>query len=201
MPDEGALASLVAVTRALDTAGARFLVAGSFASSLQGIPRSTRDVDLVADLASHQVTTFTRALGPDFYLDEERIHDGVRRRASFNVIDLRNGFKVDVYMTGEDPFGRAQFERRQTVELRPGLELAFATAEDVVLQKLRWFRLGGEVSERQWLDAVGVLRVQGARLDRAYCEHWSAALGVADLLARARVRAGLEPHSPLTEAG
>ena len=195
MSDEGALASLVVVARALEAAGARFLVGGSFASSLQGIPRSTRDVDIVTDLASRQVAAFAAALGREFYFDEERIQDGIRRRASFNVVDLGNGFKVDVYLTSDEPFARAQFERRQTVEIRPGLALPFATAEDVVLQKLRWFRMGSEVSERQWLDALGVLAVQGGRLDREYLDRWSHALGVADLLARAMARAGLAPRA------
>ncbi len=193
MTDEGALASLVAVARALEAAGAQFMVGGSFASSLQGIPRSTRDVDLVADLAPQQVAAFAAALGEEFYFDQERIHDGIRRRASFNVIDYRSGFKVDIYLTSDDPFGRSQFARRQTVELRPGLELSFATAEDVVLQKLRWFRMGGGVSERQWLDALGVLKVQGTRIDRTYLAHWANAIGVADLLIRALGQTGIDP--------
>lgn len=108
---------------------------------------------------------------------------------------MRNGFKVDVDLTSDDPFGRGQFARRQEIEVLPGLTLPFATAEDVVLQKLRWFRLGGGVSERQWLDALGVIKVQGRRLDRDHLARWSEALGVADLLERARVEAGPEART------
>ena len=189
-PLEGALTTLLAVARALDAAGATYLVGGSLASSLQGIPRSTQDVDLLAGLAAAGVEAFVRALGDDFYADLERIHDGVARRASFNVIDLRNGFKADVYLATDDSFVRSQLERRQRVELRPGLVLPFATAEDVVLQKLRWYRLGSGVSERQWLDALGVLKVQGGRLDRAYLDRWAANLDLTDLLTRALEAAG-----------
>lgn len=191
-PLEGALTTLLAVARALEAAGARYLVGGSLASSLQGIPRSTLDVDLVTDLAPSGVEAFVRALGADFYADAERIRNGVGRRASFNVIDLRNGFKADVYLASDDPFGRAQLARRQVVELLPGVTLPFASPEDVVLQKLRWYRLGGGVSERQWLDAQGVLKIQGERLDGGYLEHWAAALELSDLLARAREEAGVE---------
>ena len=193
MSDEnaGALATMLAVARALEAAGARYLVGGSLASSLQGIPRSTQDVDLVAELSLSMVPEFVRALGEDFYADDERIRDGVARRASFNVIDRRNGFKADVYLVTDDPFGRSQLARRQPVDLLPGVTLPFASPEDVVLQKLRWFRMGGGVSERQWLDALGVLKVQGERLDRDYLERWSRELEIVDLLQRASEEAGL----------
>jgi hypothetical protein len=192
-PYSGALATLAAVAHALEAAGARFLVGGSLASSLQGIPRSTLDVDLVADLGTGQVAVFVAARGPSIYADAERIRDGVARRASFNVVDLTNGYKADVYLTAEDPFDRSQFARRQFVEVEGGLILPFASPEDVVLQKLRWFRLGGGVSERQWLDALGVLKVQGNRLDREYLQRWAAKLELERLLARAEEEAGSGP--------
>jgi hypothetical protein len=65
-----------------------------------------------------------------------------------------------------------------------------ATAEDVVLGKLEWYRLGNEISERQWRDAIGVLQVQKGTLDREYLEHWARELGLGDLLARALRDAG-----------
>lgn len=187
------LATLLTVARALEAAGAPFLVGGSLASSLQGIPRSTQDVDLVADLALDRVGAFVSSLGSGFFADEERIRDGVTRRASFNVIDLGNGFKADVYLASDDPFSRAQYERRQSIELSPGTTLPFASPEDVVLQKLRWYRLGGGVSERQWLDALGVLKVQRGRLDLVYLARWAGTLELADLLSRAFVEAGIAP--------
>jgi hypothetical protein len=188
----GALATLAAVAKALELAGARFFVGGSLASSLQGIPRSTQDVDLVADLAPSRVGVFLGALGAGFYADRDRILDGITRRASFNVIDLDNGFKADVYLAADDEFGRSQFERSQRIDLAPDLTLPFASAEDVVLQKLRWFRLGGGVSERQWLDALGVIKVQGPRIDRGYLERWAETLDLAKLLGRLLEESGIE---------
>lgn len=195
----GILATLLAVAKALDAAGAPFLVGGSLASSLQGIPRSTQDADLVADLAAEGVASFVLALGGSFYADEERIRDGVARRASFNVIDLRNGFKADIYLAARDAFGREQFARRQSIEIAPGRSLPFASPEDVVLQKLRWYRLGGGVSERQWLDALGVLKVQRERIDLAYLVRWANTLELTDLLNRALAEAGIEPLAPARE--
>lgn len=181
----GILSTLRAVAHALDVAGAPFVVGGSFASSVQGVPRSTQDVDLIAELSPERVGDFVRELGERFYADEPRIRDGVARRSSFNVIDLGNGFKADVYLAAGDELGRQQFARRQWIEVDAGFTLPFASPEDVVLQKLRWFALGGLVSERQWLDAVGVVRVQGERLDRAYLGRWAVELGITDLVARA----------------
>ncbi len=188
----GILATLLAVARALEAAHAPFLVGGSLASSLQGIPRSTQDADLVADLAAEGVASFVLALGGSFYADEERICDGVARRASFNVIDLRNGFKADIYLAIRDAFSREQFARRQSIEIAPGTWLPFASPEDVVLQKLRWFRLGGGVSERQWLDALGVLKVQRDRIDLEYLTRWAGNLELSGLLHRALTEAGAQ---------
>lgn len=189
-PPDDVLATLARVAQALETCGAPYWIGGSIASSLQGIPRSTQDVDLVADLRLERAAGFVAALGPGFYADLERIRDGIRRRASFNVIGLDSGFKADVYLLSDEPFDRSQLARRQRYELRPGETFPFASAEDVVLQKLRWFEQGGRVSERQWLDALGVLKVQGRRLDRAYLDQWASELGLSDLLARARREAG-----------
>ena len=190
-PVEDALDTLLAVASALRAVGAPFVVGGSIASSLQGIPRSTRDVDLVADLRPEQVSPLCERLSPGFYVDAERVRHGVDRRSWFNVIDLARGFKVDVYLAGDDDASRQQFLRSQPIEVRPGEAVPFASAEDVVLHKLRWFRMGGEVSERQWLDVLGVLKVQKPTIDRAYLERWAAGMGVADLLARALDEAGL----------
>lgn len=189
--DDDAVTTLLAVAGALRSVGAEFLVGGSLASSLRGLPRSTRDVDLAADLRSDQAEPFARSLGADFYLDLERIRHGIERGSSFNVIDLRNGFKADVYLLGQDEFSRAQLARATAVEVAPGEELPFASAEDVVLQKLRWYRLGGESSERQWLDVLGVLKVQSGTIDRSYLEAVARSLGIADLLGRALDDAGL----------
>lgn len=191
MLDEAALTTLFTVARALRSVGARFVVGGSLASSLQGIPRSTRDVDVVADLQPSQVSPFVAFLAQDFYADEERIRIGIRMKSSFNVIDLRNGFKADIYLLGADEFSRAQMARASAVDLQPGESLPFASPEDVILHKLRWYRMGGETSERQWLDVLGVLKVQRQALDRDYLRHWAAEIGVTDLLDRALSDAGL----------
>ena len=153
------------VARIFEQLGIEYLVGGSFASSLHGHPRSTQDIDFVADLRPEHVAVLASLLHGRFYFDEPAILDAVTRRSTFNVIHLRTLFKVDVFV---------------------------ASPEDIVVQKLHWYRLGDYISERQWLDAMNVLTVRGSTLDQGYMHELAAGMGVDDLLVRAFREAGLE---------
>lgn len=180
------IAVTMLVADALEALGVPYVIGGSFASALHGVMRATMDVDLVADLRLEQVTPFTQALGEAFYADAEMMRDAIRRHGSFNLIHLQTVFKVDLFVAQPREFDRAQLARRQVHLLSedPERRAYVATAEDTVLSKLEWYRLGGEISDRQWRDVLGVLRVQGERLDLEYMRHMAAGLSVADLLAR-----------------
>ena len=187
------LAALEPVVAALEAIGVEYSVVGSVASSAHGIARSTVDADLVADLPGSQVDALVDRLEQDFYVDRDAARDAVQRCAMFNVIHLATMIKVDVYVLGGRAFDRGSFARRQARALpdQPGARTyQVDTPEDTVLHKLEWYRAGGEVSDRQWSDIVGVLDVQGDALDRAYLDRWAAMLGVDDLLARAWDEAG-----------
>lgn len=193
MPTSDALRVCREVAEILERLGIPCLVGGSLASSLHGIPRSTDDADLVAELREDHVEPLVAALGSRFYVDADHVREAVRRRSSFNVIELETMFKVDLFVLGDDAAAREELARSQRFELAEGAgEIPVASPEDTVLQKLRWYRLGHEVSDRQWQDALGVLQVQGKRLDRTYLERGAAALRVQDLLERALQEAGLE---------
>jgi hypothetical protein len=116
------------------------------------------------------------------------IYEAIRRQSCFNLIHLSTMYKVDVFVAKDRPFDRSALSRITREEVgEPGdsLHVWFASVEDVILSKLEWFREGGEVSERQWLDVEGVLKVQRGRLDLMYLRRWAAELNVADLLERA----------------
>lgn len=183
------LRTTLRVARILDSLGVDYFVGGSLASSLHGIPRATQDVDLVAAMTRNEVDGFVEALGSDFYLDEEMIREAIRRGASFNIIELETMFKVDVFIARSDGVSQTEMMRRQAIQPGedPGETLMVASPEDIILQKLAWYQLGDEVSERQWLDALGVLKVQGSRLDKSYLQKTADLMGVAGLLRRALI--------------
>lgn len=180
--------ALTPVVEAMERLGVSYRIGGSVASSALGVPRSTLDVDLVCDLAAPQIDDFVAALEADYYIDADMIRDAVRRRASFNLIHLATMLKVDVFIVKAAPFDRASFARhvdRTLVDAPDARRYSFRSPEDVILRKLEWYRLGGEVSERQWSDAIGVLKVQHGTLDLDYLRMWAGEIGVLDLLERA----------------
>lgn len=181
------------VAGVFDRLGIAYLVGGSLASSLHGIPRATQDADVVAAIQPGDVRDLVAALQETFYLDEDTIRRAVRERSSFNIVHLETLLKVDVFVARQDNVSEQQMQRRQTFTIDPEArrELVVASPEDVVAQKLYWYRLGDEVSERQWSDAVGVLKVRSGRLDMDYLRRTARLLGVGDLLARACQMAGL----------
>lgn len=182
------LAAIEPVIDAFEHLGVAYSVVGSVASSAHGVARSTLDADLVADLRGIHVAPLAAALERDYYIDRDVADDAVRRRAMFNVIHLATMFKVDIYVLTERAFDRSSFARRaaRSLDEPPSRTFLVDSPEDTVLHKLEWYRAGGEVSDRQWSDIIGVLEVQGDTLDVRYLEEWASALGVTDLLARAR---------------
>lgn len=182
-PDPYAIAARV--SEALDALHVPHVIVGSLASIAYGEPRLTRDGDLVADLKLEQVAAFVGAVSSDFFVDEVAIREAVRTQSHFNILHRATMFKIDVFLGARSAFGRAVVQRAIRIE-RDGHSIPVATAEDSLLSKLRWYRLGNAVSDQQWRDILGVLLVQGDALDAAYLSRWAAELGVADLLARAR---------------
>lgn len=185
------LAEPIAVTMmvidALEGLGVRYAIGGSLASAVHGVVRATMDADLVADIHWDDVEPLARGLGEAFYADEEMMRDAIRRHASFNLIHLETTFKVDVFVAKPRPFDQSQLSRRQLHVLSEdsNARAYVTTAEDIVLSKLEWYQMGGCISDRQWRDVLGVLRVQGNHLDLEYMRRMAVSLGVTELLARA----------------
>jgi hypothetical protein len=172
---------LDAVISRLESAGIPYMIVGSLASSYHGLPRSTRDVDVVIDPTKDALEILLSSFDSrHFYVGDGL--DALERRGMFYVVDLEGGWKVDFIVKKERPFSESEFARRLHAEVA-GMRVMLATADDTVLAKLEWAALGE--SDRQLADAATVLRVSGDRVDRAYLERWATALGIEELLARA----------------
>jgi hypothetical protein len=193
MIDPDLLAALEPVLALFRELRVRHYVCGSIASSAHGIARASVDADVVAELRPSHVGRIATALSGSYYVPDRLVREAVERRGSFNLIHLETMLKVDVFVAKDRPFDLRALERatrRQSAAVDvPGLPLA--SAEDVVLAKLEWYRRGNETSDRQWSDVIGVLSASGPALDRPYLEEGARELGVSDLLERALDEAAL----------
>ncbi|OGQ86491.1 MAG: hypothetical protein A2289_17725 [Deltaproteobacteria bacterium RIFOXYA12_FULL_58_15] len=174
------------VVGVLDRLGIRYHLGGSYASSLHGVPRQTQDVDLVVDMGQNTVACFVEAVEAEFYVSEPAVREAIRNKSCFNLIHFNTAMKVDLFISGDEPFDREEFHRHrlEVVDTETNCRVFVKTAEDILLRKLLWFKAGGEISDRQWNDLLGIVRTQGERLDLEYTRHWAKALNIETLLER-----------------
>ncbi len=172
-----------------------YYIGGSIASSIFGMARATMDVDIVADIDSHHIPLLKKYLENDYYIDEAMIKEAIRKKSSFNLIHLETVLKIDVFIYKDEPYQRNVFQRKlkDTLEEDSGdTAFYFSSPEDTIINKLIWYKLGGEVSERQWLDVIGVIKVQGNSLDKSYLKDWSQKIQILGLLEKAFNESGIE---------
>jgi hypothetical protein len=175
---------LMQVSRILDNLAIPYLICGSVASSILGIPRATQNIDLVIDLPSAKVKDFVTAFQTEFYIDSDAVMQAVQRSASFNAVHFETVQKIDFFIKKQNDFAVEEMRRRFAVAVDEAVndKVFIATPEDVILQKLVWYKLGSRISERQWNDILGVIKVQGDRLDRNYLSNWAERFAVTDLI-------------------
>jgi hypothetical protein len=185
--------ALTPLVDAFEQLGIAYYIGGSVSSSLHGLARRTQDVDVIADIRSHQVRLLVQRLQPDYYVDEQAWQDAVRRGLPYSVIHLDTMVKIDLMPLKQRAFTREEASRAQAHVLEAGMRpVRVASAEDAILTKLEWFEMGGRSSSRQWNDILGIMRQQGTALDDSYLAQWADALGVRDLLDQALVEAGFK---------
>lgn len=163
-----------------------FVVVGSTASSARGIPRYTKDIDLIVRIGAFQAERLACALGKEWYAEPDQIRQAIRDGRAFNVIHIPSSWKIDLFPAQTD-FHDSEMQRATLEPVTINGEsvvCAVSTAEDVVLAKLRWYKDGGQVSDRQWSDISGVIGTNpGLNLD--YLRAWAPRLQVTDLLQKA----------------
>ena len=167
--------------------GILYYIGGSISSSIHGIPRTTMDIDLIADIKQEHVKTLYLSLESDYYIDEDMILEAIRHHSSFNIIHFDSMMKIDIFVLKKREFDMEAFKRKKMDVQDIGgsrFEYYISSPEDIILSKLEWFKMGGEVSERQWRDIIGVLKVQKNNLDMEYLQKWINRLHLSDLWKR-----------------
>lgn len=165
------------------------MITGSIASSIQGEPRLTHDIDIVIVTIPLSAVNALKKIfpSPDYYLDELSMQDANRYRTMFNLIEMTSGNKVDFWMLTADAFDQSRFARKYMLELK-GIPVKFCRPEDTILSKLRWAKMSGG-SEKQFTDALRVYELQYHTLDLGYIEHWSKELEIQELWNRLKEEA------------
>ncbi len=185
--NDQAIAVTLLVIDTLELLQVQYVIGGSLASAMHGVARTTLDSDLVADLRLEHVEQFVDQLKGEFYLAAEAMIDAITYRSSFNLIHLETMFKVDIFIPKQRHFDCQQLKNRTAIIVSENpVRIAYlASPEDTILAKLDWYRMGGETSERQWHDVLGVIRVQRRLLNLTYLEQLAAEMNLSDLLEKA----------------
>jgi len=182
------IAAVDPVVKAFEKLGVLYCIGGSVASSAYGVARATMDVDMVSNLKHDHVGSLVEMLKSSYYISENMILEAIENRSSFNLVHLETMLKVDVFILKDVSYQQESFRRRRkdTIdEENESVQLYLVSAEDIILNKLDWYRMCGQESERQWSDVLGVIQVQKKRLDRKYLKKWAMELGLLDLLENA----------------
>lgn len=169
------LAITLLVADVLEQLEIPYFIGGSLASAIHGTARSTLDADLVVDIRPEHIPQLVSALEKDFYIDAKMKAGAIQHKSSFNIIHLATMFKIDLFVLKPRNFDQMQFQLRsiQMIGVNPEKAAYVTTPEDIILAKLEWYHLGGRVSDRQWRDILGVLKVQAGRLDTGYMRKWA----------------------------
>jgi len=171
-----------------------YYISGSIASSVYGIARATMDIDLVADIKHENVFQLKKMLEDKYYIDENMIEDAIKHSSSFNLIHLETMIKIDVFIQKKHPYHIEALKRKRKDTLEESAnapEFYFSSPEDIILNKLQWYNEGDRVSEREWLDVIGVIKVQSNNLDTEYLQKWGDNLGLSELITKAFEDAGI----------
>lgn len=187
LPETDLIQATREVIAMLDILKIPYCVGGSLASSVHGIPRATIDGDVVAALEVRHCRPLADALSPSFLISLDAIIQAVQSEKSFNAIHRESFVKVDVFAIQQHGWQQSEMQRRQLGPLgsEESAPVYLASPEDTILAKLDWYRLGGGVSDRQWGDVLGVIKMQGASLDLDYLRKWAKHLRLTELLERA----------------
>lgn len=149
-----------------------YMITGAWSAIYYGRPRASHDVDFVLELTTHDFKKAFRAfkkLPHTFFVQTESIKEAIDQKSMFNVIHLPTTLKFDFWILTNEEFDKTRFARRKKVNILDQL-MEMASAEDTILQKLKWFVMGK--IEKHFVDAAFVYQIQKGKLDNDYLAKW-----------------------------
>ncbi|AEH51732.1 hypothetical protein [Pseudothermotoga thermarum] len=167
------------VLEKLERNNIEYMITGSLASNIHGVPRTTFDADIVISANFENLKKFIDEIKNSFYVDLDMVRDAFERKSIFNLIHYETGFKIDFIVKKQGAHFDMEFERRRAYTFA-GRKCFFASPEDTILSKLLWAKIGE--SEKQFRDALGVAKIQAENLDFEYLQKSAENLGIKDML-------------------
>jgi len=178
------------VVKKLKLSNIPYMLTGSIVSSLQGVPRSTHDIDIIISISEEDIEKIISNFPEkDFYFKKETIKDAVSKKSQFNIISQRFGDKIDFWLLTDSEFDRIRFSRRQKIEFM-GFDIIVSSPEDTILEKLYWSKISGG-SKKHYLDALKVYEIQQETLDMNYMVKWSRKISVSRIFRNMKNEADL----------
>lgn len=149
-----------------------YMITGAWSAIFYGRPRASHDIDFVVELQPAEAQKFlaaTKKLSADFSVQPEDVRDALLHKSIFNMVYLPTYLKLDFWLLKDDEFDQSRFSRRRPVEIL-GQLMMMASAEDTILQKLKWYQMGK--IEKHLVDAAFVYQIQLKNLDQKYLSLW-----------------------------
>jgi len=168
---------LLFVLKKLNEMNIVYMITGAYAVSFHGEPRATHDIDLNITMEMKDVDSLYESFKQGFYIDKEMIKDAIKQQNMFNIIHLESSIKIDFWIFQNTAFDKSRLKRRQK-DFFLDEPMFIASAEDVILVKLDWFKKSQ--SEKHFRDALSVLKISKEKLDFDYIEKWTEKLSVSD---------------------
>lgn len=185
--------ALLPIIDVYEQLGVHYLLTGSVACSVYGLPRAVQDVDVLAEIHSKQLPFLFERLAENYLFDQDVASLAVRQRTSFSLLHLSRLVKMDILLPSTI-FEASMLQHKQTVALIEGkAPLSIATPEDLILIRLIWYHHSGNRADDQWNDILGILKVQAPTLNLVYLSQQAETLQISDLLVLALIDAGICP--------
>jgi hypothetical protein len=174
----------------------RPLLIGSLACSIYGLPRAVQDVDVLADVCQEQLPFLFEHFCNHYLFEPDAVSLAIQQRTFFSLLHISRLIKIDIFLPSTT-FETSMLKRGQTIPLIEGrAPLWMASAVDLTLMFLLWYRQNGKNADEQWNDILGLLKVQAPTLDLSYLCQQAKTLHIGDLCTQALIDAGIWEQEP-----